>query len=197
MVIRPGEAWGEVGVPPSGLAHARSETELAALWQGGSGEAVLLDGSLRLATGTNHGAPRVRATVDAVVVVRHRGATAERHAMFGSMAVVVGPGPRGLRAIVTNSGFWRGRRIAPAAHPNDGLLDVLEVSTGMTCLQRAMAWRRSSRMDHLPHPSLRIHRGDAWTWNEGPCRLRVDGRRWQPADRISCTIVPDAMVVWV
>jgi hypothetical protein len=197
VVIRPGGAWGEVGVPPTDVAHAGSEAELAALWLGGAKEAVLHDGSLRLATGTARRAPQVRATIDAVVVIRKVGTVAARHAMFGSMTVFAGVGPRGLRAIVTNSGFWRGRRIVPAAHPNDGLLDVLELASDMTVLQRWMAWRRSSRNDHLPHPALRVHRSGSWDGIDGTFRVRVDGGRWQPADRITCEVVPDAMVVWM
>lgn len=197
MVIRPGQDWGELGDPPVTSRVAGDEAEAGLLWQDGLREAVLAHGSLRRATGTEGSPPRLRARVDAVLVEFDGREGRGEQILFGSMAVSIGPRGTSIAAIVTNSGFWRGRRAVPGAHPNDGALDVLLVSHEMTALQRIMAWRRSKRFDHLPHPHLRVVRGPSWTWDDGPCRIVVDGVVHRNIDRIHCTVVPDAMLLWL
>lgn len=197
MVIQPGAPWGERGDPPIRTPEAADESELGALWLRGVREAVLRTGTLRSATGSAEQGGRICADVDALLVEIECGRGVQVVAAFGTM--VVGTGLFGTRtaAIATNSGFWRCRRVLPAAHPNDGFLDVLEISTEMGSLQRCMAWRRAARVDHLPHPQLAVRRGTAWTWSGGPCTAWIDGRRWTRAVHVACTVLPDAMRVWL
>ena len=197
MVIRPGEPWGETGTPPPSAPTVRNEAALGDLWERGGREAVLQSGTLRSVTGSAEGPNRVCAPVD-VVIVEWTGPDGPiRRPLFGSMAVCSAPLGVRLDAIVTNSGFWRGRRAVPAAHPNDGILDVLELSRDMAVAQRWLAWRRSARLDHLPHPGLTVHRGRDWTWSGGPCTVWIDGRRGGRAHRLTCSVIPDAMRIWL
>ncbi len=197
MVIRAGEPWGELGIPPKFVREAANEAELADLWMCGVREAALRSGTL--CSTTNTGAPgyRIRADIDAVLV-KWTGPNGKKVVpLFGTM--IVGAGVLGMRtaSIVTNSGFWRTRRLVPAAHPNDGMLDVLDISPDMSPAQRWMAWRRSVRLDHLPHPHLRVRRVHEWEWPGGACTLWIDGRKRIRATRVMCSVVPDAMHLWL
>jgi hypothetical protein len=197
MVIRAGEPWGEPGRPPGSIPVAADEAALGDLWVGGVREAVLESGTLRSSTGTATTDLRLRAEVDAILVELRGPQGRSVVPVFGTM--VIGTGPFGTRiaAIVTNSGFWRTRRVVPAAHPNDGTLDVLEVAPGMVLAQRYLAWRRSVRFDHLPHPDLVVRRGTEWTWTGSPCTAWVDGRRVGRVAHVGCSVRADAMRVWL
>lgn len=198
MVITAGQSWGEPGRPPDSIPVAADEAELGDLWTGGVREAVLESGTLRSATGTATTTNlRLLADVDAILVELHGPRGRSVVPVFGTMAI--GTGPFGVRfsAIVTNSGFWRTRRVVPAAHPNDGSLDVLEISPDMGLVQRYMAWKRSERFDHLPHPDLVVKRGSDWTWTGGPCTAWLDGRRWLRVTDLGCSVRADAMRVWL
>jgi len=197
MVIQAGEAWGEPGRPPDTVPEAADEAELGGLWMDGVREAILRSGTLRSATGTAATGLRLRADVDAILVELHGARGRFVVPVFGTMAVGTGPFGARIEALVSNSGFWRSRRIVPAAHPNDGVLDVLEVSPGMGAAQRCMAWRRSRRFDHLPHPDLVVRRGTDWTWSCGPCTAWLDGRRWGRVTSLWCSVRADAMRVWL
>lgn len=197
MVIEAGKPWGVPGRPPGAAPVAADEAVLGDLWMAGVREAVLESGTLRSATGTAATGLRLRADVDAILVELHGPRGRSVVPVFGSMAIGTGPFGARITALVTNSGFWRSRRIVPAAHPNDGVLDILEVSPGMGVAQRYMAWRRSERLDHLPHPDLMVRRGSVWTWTGGPCTAWLDGRCWRRVTGLRCSVSPDAMRVWL
>lgn len=175
---------------------AANEAVLGELWMVGVREAILESGTLRSATGTTSTGLHFGAHVDAILVELHGPRGRSVVPVFGTMAVGTGVLGAQIAAIVSNSGFWRTRRVVPAAHPNDGTLDVLEISPGMGLAQRYMAWRRSERLDHLPHPDLVVRRGNDWAWSGGPCTAWLDGRRWGRVTRLECAVHADAMRVW-
>lgn len=64
---------------------------------------------------------------------------------------------RATGVVVANGQYLRGRNVAPAAHPGDGLLDV-QVYALRSRERRAM--RRRLRLGtHVPHPGIRAVRG--------------------------------------
>jgi len=196
-VIAPGSSWGEAGVPPRSLVVARNEGDLGQMWQAGIREATLRDGSLRRVAGTHGGPPRVRVLVDVIVVSRWIGASRSKTILLGTMVLRSGRFPWSAVGIVTNSGFWGHRRIVTRAHPNDGYLDVLQVDPDMPIRQRIAAWKRASRGDHLPHPSLHVVHETSWTSKDGWYQISSSGCRSSWASRVACEIVPDAMTVWL
>jgi hypothetical protein len=85
---------------------------------------------------------------------------------------------RGPVTMIANSEFIRGRQALPRAHPNDGMLDRLDVDAAMTPRQRVAAMRRARLGDHLPHPSLVVARGTSFVIeNVDNVHIEVDGRR--------------------
>ena len=85
---------------------------------------------------------------------------------------------RGPVTVIANAEFIRGRQALPRAHPNDGMLDRLDIAAAMTLRQRVTASRRARLGDHLPHPALRVTRGSSFNFEDvGQAHIEVDGRR--------------------
>src|SRR5262245_42425283 len=72
-----------------------------------------------------------------------------------------------LAHLVARRSWWRGRifvamnaqfvgrwDVAPRGHPNDGRLDVLDVSASMGLADRLKARRRLQTGTHVPHPAV-------------------------------------------
>lgn len=95
---------------------------------------------------------------------------------------------------ITNSGFWRSWDIAPRAHPNDGVFDVVEVSPNMSWRQRLIARRRLPLGTHIPHPSVAVRRCSSESWMFiKPIGLFIDDRFVDRATRVEVTIEADAL----
>jgi len=98
------------------------------------------------------------------------------------------------------NGEWLGSwRVAPRAHPNDGRLDVLDVSDGdLPLRQRWLARRRLVTGDHLPHPQIRDRRMQAVQFEfERPLDLHLDGVNVGRCSRLSIRLAPDALSIVV
>jgi hypothetical protein len=94
---------------------------------------------------------------------------------------------------VSHLGQWR---IAPRAHPNDGLFDVVEVSPAMTVRDRWAARGRLPAGGHVPHPEItqrRVER-DRWTFDR-PIRVWADGIAIGRASLVEIELDPDHHVV--
>ena len=108
-------------------------------------------------------------------------------------------------------GWWRDRIVAvmnvdhlgkwdaaPRAHPNDGWLDVIEVSESMSPRVRWQAWRRLPAGDHVPHPDITVRRRRAETWTFGRAlNLWVDGVERGSVHMLRVEITPDAAEIYV
>jgi diacylglycerol kinase family enzyme len=103
----------------------------------------------------------------------------------------------GALVIVTNTGFWRGRRLAPRAHPNDGRADVVTVDTRMTPRQRLSAWHRMRWGTHLPHPHASVEQHRAIELDGPPRKLTIDGVRVGVATAVRIRVQPDALMLYV
>lgn len=96
---------------------------------------------------------------------------------------------RGPVVIISSSGRTRGRDVLPRAHPNDGLLDVIVVSS-LSARQRIIAWSRARHGSHLPHPGLSVSRERTLHVGSGNREMvvSVDGRRFTC---VECTVAVD------
>ena len=177
MTVQRGAPWGErVDAPPDAI-EVRSDGELAALVSGGERHPVVVrGGDVHRSLGSPTGeAATMRLPIDLIAVIAD-------DEPLTAVAHVVVRRPGGL-------GWWRDRIVAvmnvdhlgkwdaaPRAHPNDGWLDVIEVSESMSPRARWQAWRRLPAGDHVPHPDITVRRGRAETWTFGRAlSLWVDG----------------------
>lgn len=95
---------------------------------------------------------------------------------------------------ITNGGYLGSWEIAPRAHPNDGVFDVVEVAADMSYRQRQIARRRLPHGTHVPHPSIRRRqsRSDTWIFAK-PIGLYLDEKYLGRITQIHVTIEPDAL----
>jgi hypothetical protein len=115
---------------------------------------------------------------------------------FVSSLVAGEPFRRGRCIAVMNTPWLREWNIAPKAHPNDGLLDVLDMQLSVT--QARAAGRRARLGDHLPHPGIEVQRLAAMQLELArPLTVRLDGEVVGRFTTISARIEPDALTVVV
>jgi hypothetical protein len=187
VTIRKGQPWGtEVARPPD-LVMAADDHEVVEL---------ALDRVVGISGGDLYrslGAPEPRDPVQRVEI--------------DGMTVVL-DGERthdGVAHVVARRSWWRGRivacmnvdhlgrwNVAPRAHPNDGLLDVVECSPAMSLRDRWAARQRLPQGTHLPHPDLSLGRVAAREWTfERSLRVWIDGRDVGTARHLAVCVVPD------
>jgi hypothetical protein len=93
-----------------------------------------------------------------------------------------------------NAEFLGDWDVAPRAHPNDGLLDMVVVDAAMTLTARVQARRRLSTGAHVPHPAIRQSRRPAFQIEfDRPTGVWLDGERVATATNLSVRIEPDAV----
>ena len=205
MTIERGVDWGRVAPLPAGALLARSDREVAVLLEAarargtGAPEVGLLGGDLWRTLGgpSRPGADRqvapepVRLPVDGVRALLDG---VEHH--YVAHLVARGRAWRG-RFLLAMNAEWMGEwKVAPRAHPGDGLLDVLDGSLPLR--ERLQARRRARLGDHLPHPSIRTSRVRSLSVTfEPPRRVWLDGRFVRRCRRLELADEPDALVVYV
>ena len=97
---------------------------------------------------------------------------------------------------VLNQSFIGDWDCAPRAHPNDGKLDVVIVSSGMKPPQRLLASRRVRSGTHIPHPDITISQQTYLEAAIGtPKMLVVDGRQISAVIACKFTVIPDAVTL--
>jgi diacylglycerol kinase family enzyme len=96
---------------------------------------------------------------------------------------------------VDHFGRWN---LAPRAHPNDGLVDFVEVADSMSIRDRWAARRRSATGTHVPHPAISMSRGREREWHfDVPHDVWVDGVRVGAASTVRIGVEPDAFTILV
>jgi diacylglycerol kinase family enzyme len=90
-----------------------------------------------------------------------------------------------------NSEFMGPWLVAPRAHPNDGLLDLVDAS-----VPRGQQWQARRRLGtgrHLPHPGIKVRRtsGEQFEFDR-PVLIRVDGTTVGKTRSLTVEIEPDA-----
>jgi hypothetical protein len=94
-----------------------------------------------------------------------------------------------------NAEFLGDWDVAPRAHPNDGLLDMVVVDAAMTLTHRIQAKRRLSTGAHVPHPAIRQSRRPAFRIEfDRPTGVWLDGERIATAANLSVRVEPDAVI---
>ena len=83
---------------------------------------------------------------------------------------------RGPAVLVMNTDHLGEWNVAPRGHPNDGRVDVLEISAAMSLRERWQMRKRLVQGTHLPHPRLtaRSVRQNSWRFDR-PLDVWVDG----------------------
>jgi hypothetical protein len=85
--------------------------------------------------------------------------------------------------------------VAPRAHPNDGVLDIVEVAAAMSLGDRAKARGRLPAGAHVPHPAIATSRRPAVQLDlDRPTAVWLDGERVGEARHLSVRVEPDALV---
>jgi hypothetical protein len=199
MTIEKGAAWGVPGTAPHDLVVAADEAALARAVGSGVRHAALRDGDVLRALGLTDatpphaGGPALLLPCDAMRVRLD-----DRAPLTAVSTIIVGRRFR-ERVLASAGGFLGVLNVAPRAHPNDGLLDVLVIAP-RTGARQLLAVRRRMRLgDHLPHPALTMCRAAAheFSFADGPQRVVIDGRQHGRARRVRIDVLPDAFVLCV
>lgn len=179
MPISPGEPWGDAVAGPVDGPLSIDDHTTARLVAAGR-EPVVRGGDLALALGVVDGTdPSLRLPVDVMVL---RDAASGRELARGIAHLIVRRrGPlswlRSRVTVVANTDYVQGRQWLPRAHPNDGVLDRLDVDAAMSIRQRYQAMRRARAGNHLPHPCMRATRGERFDVDvDRRARLWLDGQ---------------------
>jgi hypothetical protein len=223
LTIRKGEAWGEPGTLADDgvVVHSDAEARRVVERARRAGEPLpplgLAGGDLCRTLGGRGDVERLRSG-DAL------------RAPVDLGAVLVDGRPHWFVAhLVTRRSWWRGRilaamnaeflgawDVAPRAHPNDGVLDVVEVAAGMSLADRVKARRlrpcgrrgalvqrghhrvkarrRLPAGSHVPHPAItRSRRPALQVTFDRPTPVWLDGERVGTASTLSVRVEADAL----
>ena len=209
MTIRKGEQWGEPCSAPIGLLEFATERDLGEHVRGKGiiPEAVLKSGTLIQALGI--AAPttdreRIKVLIDLIKVAytdldgRDRDDIAVGSVLIGRRSWL------GDVYIVSNCGYLGTRELLSKAHPNDGVMDVLTVSSLMPFMQRLQAWRRIPTSSHLPHPDISTKQTERFSWpivgdeaRSKGARLVIDGESLGLVKSVRMQVIPDAITLYV
>ena len=204
MTIRKGEAWGSVGRLPDGATIVRSDAELHRLVHEArtAGRSLpplaLLGGALMRAVGGT-GDERRLAGEMAVLPVDLVRVEFDATSTWSAAHVIARRGWwRGPILAAMNAEFVGAWDVTPRGHPNDGRVDLLEVSATMSVRDRLRARGRLTAGTHLPHPAIGVRQTPSVERTfERPMRVWVDGVPMGSARSLRLTVEPDALVVCV
>ena len=116
-----------------------------------------------------------------------------RHHWFAAHLVARRSWWRGRVVAVMNAQWLGSWDVAPRSHPNDGLLDVFDVS--MSVGDRLKARSRLPLGTHVPHPDIAQQRVSSLQVELGrPTPIRLDGELVGKASALSLRIEPDALI---
>ncbi len=181
MTLSPGDEWGRPGHLPTSAAVLSGDAALADLVAatppGERVVAALTGGDLcRSLGGRGDVATRLGTDTTLLDVDVARAVAGDTEVgLFVAHAVVRNRWWRGSAAVVMNAEWLGPWRVAPRAHPGDGVLDLVQGSLGAR--ERLLARRLARTGDHLPHPALRVQRGPRFELSsDRPRLLLLDGR---------------------
>jgi YegS C-terminal NAD kinase beta sandwich-like domain len=202
VTVRKGEEWGEAGSLPAGGVVVRTDAAarevVAAARRAGDRPPPLglLGGDLCRTLGGRGDEARLRSDAATRLPVD-----------LGSV-LVDGVQHWFVAHVVARRSWWRGRivaamnaeflgawDVAPRAHPNDGLLDVVDVAPAMSLADRVKARGRLATGAHVPHPAIAVSRQSAVQLSfERPTPVWLDGVPVGEARHLSVRLEPDALL---
>jgi hypothetical protein len=197
MTIQKGQPWGTSIVVPKTTRDIDSDWQLA---RGTPNDVhVLSDGDiynvLGQPKGVTVGETRTLLHIDAMeCTITGDFSTYE---VLAAASIEIGHWLRCLRSrryiAVTNGGILNGRNIAPRAHPNDALIDMMTLQASMPMRARFMSIKRARSGTHLPHPDISVERGEIFTIsrayeNEHLC---IDGTSVSSWTSVTVKVLPD------
>lgn len=198
MTIRRNEEWGTAGPRPDGTITVASDAQARAV----------IEPLRRAEESLPPLAPRRGDLARTVGAIGERDETRllpcdlgaalldGRLFWFVSSLVAGEPFRRGRCVAVMNASWLGDWNIAPKAHPNDGLLDVLDMQ--LSFAQARQAGKRARLGDHLPHPGIETSRMAAMQVELArPLTVRLDGEVVGSFRNISVRVEPDALTVVV
>ena len=195
-MITAGEPWGTEVDRPAGLTLADTDAAAVRVFERDPDAVVgLAGGDLYRSLG----APRRRDPVLALPIDAIRVELDERDRHTAIAHVIVRRSWwRGRVVAVMNVDHLGGWNVAPRAHPNDGLADVVEARASMSVRDRWSARRRLTTGTHVPHPDVSVARVRAQSWKlDRAHAVWIDGVRVAEAEQIAVTVEPDAFTVFV
>ncbi len=202
MTVRRGEGWGEPGTLAADGVVVHSDAEARRIVERAR-RAGTQPPPLGLA-----GGDLCRTLGGRGDVARRRSGDAVRLPIDLGAVLVDGRLHWFVAHLVTRRSWWRGPLlaamnaeflgdwdVAPRAHPNDGLLDMIVVAAGMTLTDRVKARRRLPAGGHVPHPAVEQSRRPAFQIEfDRPTAVWLDGERIGVATNLSVRIEPDALI---
>jgi hypothetical protein len=207
MTIRKGHDWGSIARPSSFLPVVSSDWELRSVVEAARRNAAsiptmgLIGGDLMRTVGGSGDVSRLRsgeAVPHLPIDVVHVVADDDREAWFVAHLVARRSWWHGQLVAAMNAQYIGTWDVSPRGHPNDGLLDIVTVSSKMTVQQRWMAHRRIAVGAHLPHPLISVQqRATTSIEFDRVTPLWLDGQRWGSARTVRLTVESDAFVACV
>jgi hypothetical protein len=201
VTIRAGEPWGGAGTLPEGGVVVESDAAASAALEAARRERQpfpalgLLGGDLCRTVGGRGDESRLRDGPATVVPVDLGEVLLDgRLQLFVAHVVVRGrTWWRGPVTAVMNAQFLGRWDVAPRAHPNDGLIDLVEVPAAMGAGERWKVWRRLPAGAHVPHPAIQVRRAAAFQLDADGRHVWIDGVDRGPARSLSVRVEPDAL----
>lgn len=204
MTIRKGEAWGTLGPAPAGAVRVHSDQELhrvvniARLASASLPPVALLGGSLMRAVGGSGDANRLDGEVALLPVDLVRVDLDDTTSWAVAHVVARRSWLRGPIIAAMNAEFIRDWDVTPRGHPNDGRIDILEVSAAMSRRDRWRARRRLPAGTHVPHPSISVRQAATFEQTfDRPMKVWVDDIAMGEVRTLRLLVEPDALVVCV
>ena len=199
MTIRKGEQWGIEIVAPASLTLLKDDHHLASMEKSDIG--VLMAGDIHQALGSplpvQPGTVCTQLEIDAMFVEIQTAAFDDVSQLAGSSVEIGTFRPsfihRNRYVCITNGGLVHGRNLAPRAHPNDGVLDSVTMTSSMTFRDRLSAQKKALTGTHLPHPEIHVSRGESFSYmrtNKSE-QLSIDGHKVTDWVSVRVTVQPD------
>ena len=210
MVIQRGQSWGSVGIAVDDLVWASSDAELAKHISAGRKDVAVSGGDMWRTIGSRSrrvlpGETAMCLPID-VMHVEYQTVSGDLLTKMAVANVVVRPANvrggwlRGEISVVANAQFLRKWDVAPRGHPNDGRVELTQVSRAMGLRQRWSARSRLRTGTHLPHPLINAKSVPSFVTNfdEGSQQvLWIDQQRIGQVKSVTIEVISDAAFLWM